>query len=146
MRYVTREADTDFVPLAKEFAYIENYMALQQLRLDDTAQIDFLIKGHPNGQQISPLILISFIENAFKYGVNPQEKSLVQVHLSITENRLHLRTFNKKVRIFHEDDSSNGIGVENTKTRLKLLYPEKHLLILNETAHDFTVELTLYLS
>lgn len=73
MRYVMREADTEFVPLMKELNYIENYVALQQLRLDDTAEIDFKIKGRPNGQQIAPLILISFIENAFKYGVNPQE-------------------------------------------------------------------------
>jgi LytS/YehU family sensor histidine kinase len=145
MRYVIREADTKFVPLVKEFGYIENYIALQQLRLDDTAEIDFKIQGHPNGQQIAPLILISFIENAFKYGVNPQEKSLIQVHLSIVENHLHLRTFNKKVRVFHDEDTSSGIGIENTKTRLELLYPNKHLLILNETAQDFTVELTLYL-
>ena len=146
MRYVTREADTDFVPLAKEFGYIENYIALQQLRLDDTAEIDFSMEGRPNGRQIAPLILISFIENTFKYGVNPQDKSRIQIRLSIVENRLHLHTFNKKVRVFHEEDASNGIGIENTKTRLKLLYPEKHLLILNETALDFTVELTLYLS
>ena len=145
MRYVMREANTELVPLAKEFNYIENYIALQQLRLDDTAAIDFMVKGHPNGQQIAPLILISFIENAFKYGVNPQEKSLIQVHLSIAENHLHLRTFNKKIRVFHDEDTSNGIGIGNTKTRLQLLYPDKHLLILNETAQDFTVELTLYL-
>lgn len=145
MRYVMREADTEFVPLVKEFNYIENYVALQQLRLDDTAEIDFTIKGRPNGQQIAPLILISFIENAFKYGVNPQQKSLIQLHLSIAENHLHLRTFNKKVRVFHNDEASSGIGIENTKMRLKLLYPDKHLLIINETAQDFTVELTLHL-
>lgn len=145
MRYVMREADTEFVPLVKEFNYIENYVALQQLRLDDTAQIDFTIKGRPNGQQIAPLILISFIENAFKYGVNPQQKSLIQLYLSIAENHLHLRTFNKKVRVFHNDEASSGIGIENTKMRLKLLYPDKHLLIINETAQDFTVELTLHL-
>lgn len=144
MRYVMREADTEFVPLVKEFNYIENYIALQQLRLDDTAEIDFKIEGHPNGQQIAPLILISFIENVFKYGVNPQEKSRIQVHLSIAENHLHLRTFNRKVRVFHDEDASR-IGLENTQTRLKLLYPNKHLLILNETAQEFTVELTLHL-
>lgn len=145
MRYVMREAATEFVPLMKELNYIENYVALQQLRLDDTAEIDFKIKGRPNGQQIAPLILISFIENAFKYGVNPQEKSQIQVHLSIAENHLLLRTFNKKVRVFHDEDTSGGIGIENTKTRLELLYPNKHLLILNETAQDFTVNLTLSL-
>ena len=87
MRYVMREADTHWVPLAKEFSYVENYVALQQLRLDDTVTVDFSITGKPNGQQIAPLILISFIENAFKYGVNPQEKSILQIQISIVDNR-----------------------------------------------------------
>lgn len=146
MRYVMREADVEMVLLLKEFNYIENYIALQKLRLDDTAQIDFRVEGQPSGQQIPPLILISFIENAFKYGVNPQEKSVIHILLSITGNRLHLRTFNKKVRVFQDnDETSSGIGISNTQTRLQLHYPEKHLLILNETADDFTVELTIYL-
>lgn len=145
MRYVMREADTDWVPLAKEFSYVENYVALQQLRLDDTVTVDFSITGKPNGQQIAPLILISFIENAFKYGVNPQEKALVQIQLSIVENRLHLRTFNKKVRVFYDEETSSGIGIENTQTRLQLLYPAKHLLTITDVPESFTVDLTIEL-
>ncbi|NBB18391.1 sensor histidine kinase [Runella sp. CRIBMP] len=145
MRYVMREADTDWVPLAKEFSYVENYVALQQLRLDDTVTVDFSITGKPNGQQIAPLILISFIENAFKYGVNPQEKSLVQIQLSIVENRLHLRTFNKKVRVFYDEETSSGIGIENTQTRLQLMYPAKHLLTITDVPESFTVDLTIEL-
>lgn len=143
MRYVMREADTDKVLLTKEFAYIENYVALQKLRLDETVTVDFSITGHPLGQQIAPLILISFIENAFKYGVNPQETSVVQIQLSITENRLHLRTFNKKVRVFDDEESTGGIGIGNTKTRLQLIYPSQHLLTLTDTPESFTVDLTL---
>lgn len=146
MRYVMREADTEKVPLAKELEYIDNYVALQQLRLDETAAIDFKIEGHPNGLQIAPLILISFIENTFKYGINPQEKSIVKIHLSIEKSILHLHTFNKKVRRFHDEETSSGIGLENARTRLGLLYPNKNLLFVNETDEDFRVELTLELS
>ncbi|AEI49108.1 sensor histidine kinase [Runella slithyformis] len=143
MRYVTQETDTDAVPLAGELTYIENYVALQKFRLDDTVIVDFSVKGHPNEQQIAPLILISFIENVFKYGVNPQETSVVQIQLSIAENRLHLRTFNKKVRVFYDEESTGGIGIENTKMRLRLMYPSQHLLTITDTPESFTVDLTL---
>ncbi|WP_428656337.1 sensor histidine kinase [Runella sp.] len=146
MRYVMREADTSLVALTKEFMYIENYVALQKLRLDDTVEVHFTVKGNPNGQQIAPLILISFIENAFKYGVNPQEKSLIRIHLSIVENQLHLRAFNKKVRVFHDEETSSGIGIENTQTRLQLMYPGKHELTIDDSFGSFTVDLRLELS
>ena len=132
--------------MEKELTYISNYVALQKLRLDDTVEIDFVLNGKPNGYKIAPLILISFIENAFKYGVNPQEKSLIRVLISIEEGVLRLHTFNKKVRVFQDEETSSGIGIENTKTRLQLLYPDRYKLTIDDSSVSFTVDLTLNLS
>lgn len=145
MRYVMREADTNLVLLSKEINYIENYVALQKLRLDDTVDIHFSVRGYANGLQIAPLLLISFIENTFKYGVNPQEKSAIEIHIEVEQGHLHLHTFNKKVRAFHDEEASSGLGLENTKTRLALLYPTLHTLVIEETEMDFRLVLHLYL-
>ena len=145
MRYVMREADTDWVALEHELGYVTNYVALQQLRLDDTVEVDFAVEGHSNGYKIAPLLLISFIENAFKYGVNPQEKSLIRVRISVKEGVLNLTTFNKKVRVFYDEEASSGIGIENTRTRLELLYPNDYELIIGDEAESFTVDLRLRL-
>ena len=146
MRYVIRDAGSHQVPLAKEVEYISDYIALQKLRLDDTVHIEYACSGLFNGKQIAPLILISFIENAFKYGVNPEEKSIIHITISLKENNLRLYVFNKKVRIYHNDESSGGIGIDNTKARLKLVYPDKHELSINDNPTGFSVELTLNLA
>ncbi|WP_234734936.1 sensor histidine kinase [Tellurirhabdus bombi] len=146
MRYVIRDAHSDLVPVTKELEYISHYISLQKIRLDDTAQIFFTTEGLPNGKQIAPLILISFIENAFKYGVNPEEDSVIEVAISLNEKELHLYVFNKKVRVVHNEGSTSGIGIENTKARLQLLYPNQHQLTIQDTDFTFTVDLTLRLS
>ncbi|MBB3839255.1 hypothetical protein FHS57_003261 [Runella defluvii] len=143
MRYVMREAATDWVALEHELGYISNYVALQKLRLGDTVELDFGIEGKPNGHKIAPLILISFIENAFKYGVNPQEKSLIQLRISVKEGVLTLTTFNKKVRVFYDEEAASGIGIENTRTRLELLYPDDYELKIGDSVDSFTVDLQL---
>ncbi|UHG90986.1 sensor histidine kinase [Spirosoma oryzicola] len=145
MRYVIQDTAVKQVPLSKEFDYISHYVALQQLRLDDTVRVDFSINGKANGQQISPLILISFIENAFKYGVNPSEDSSIRIKLSIQGNELHCHVFNKKVRVAQEAVTTSGIGLTNTKARLALVYPNQHRLLITDQPSDFTVDLYLTL-
>lgn len=146
MRYVIRDAGNHQVPLSKELEYIRNYIDLQKLRLDDTVLVEFTVSGHANGQQIAPLILISFIENAFKYGVNPEEKSTINVKITVQETALNLWVFNRKVRIFHDAETAGGIGIENTRTRLQLMYPNHHTLTISDTANGFTVDLTIDLA
>ncbi|MGA0558990.1 sensor histidine kinase [Larkinella sp. VNQ87] len=143
MRYVIRDAGSHEVPLAKELDYIGHYVDLQKLRLDDTVQVDFSISGRPNGKSIAPLILISFIENAFKYGVNPEEKSLIRIRITLSDTQLTLFVFNRKVRFYANNESSGGIGLENTKARLNLLYPDRHKLVITNIPTDFTVDLTI---
>jgi hypothetical protein len=145
MRYVMREADQTLVPLAQEIEYISHYVALQQMRLGDTVQVEFSVSGQASPERIAPLLLISFIENAFKYGVNPQEKSVIILTVGIQGSRLHLHTFNKKVRVFHDQEASSGIGIDNTKARLNLHYPQRYALRIQDTVSHFSVDLTLQL-
>ncbi|GAB4017642.1 histidine kinase [Spirosoma migulaei] len=146
LRYVIQESQENQVSLINELDYIGQYIALQQLRLGDTAQIDFTVEGQANGRQIVPLLLISFIENAFKYGVSPEEPSTIQIHISITGDELHCHVANNKVRVFQPTAVASGIGLTNTKARLQLLYPERHQLVISDKPDTFTIDLSITLS
>lgn len=144
MRYVTTEVSADFVPLSKEVKYISNYIELQRIRLVETATIDFLIEGETESQMIAPLLLIPFIENAFKFGVNPEESSLIRIHLTIKEKQLALSVYNRKVKPDH-NMQSDGTGLKNVRQRLELIYPDSHMLSIQDLEKEFTVQLTLQL-
>ncbi|MFN6038244.1 MAG: sensor histidine kinase, partial [Bacteroidota bacterium] len=146
MRYVLEESEHEFVTLDKEINYLKNYIELQKLRFGNTIQIHFLIEGQTQHKNIAPLILIPFIENAFKFGVSPEVKSELEIHISFTNESLNLRVRNDKLRINFNETERHGIGMKNTKTRLELLYPGKHNLNIEETQKDFKVNLILQLS
>jgi hypothetical protein len=138
MRYVISDAHADLVDLEKEINYIKNYVALQELRLGDTAQIDFKIEGNSQSLKIAPLLLISIIENAFKYGISPEDDSPIKIHLSIQEQHLTLLVENK----IHPNilpKESTGLGLQNTQQRLELNYPNKNCLIINNNSHLFGI-------
>lgn len=146
MRYVLDEANKDFVSLDKELNYIDNYIKLQQARFGKTADILYSVSGSTAGKQIAPLLLIAFIENAFKHGINPEEDSEIDIRINITGNRLHLLVHNKKVFVQKVNEEKTGIGIVNTKKRLDMLYRGKHLLTINDHENDFSVNLVLELS
>ncbi|GAB4038960.1 sensor histidine kinase [Spirosoma gilvum] len=145
MRYIIRDAHRDKVALAKEINYIANYIDLQKARLRDAVRIDYQLEGDEKQWEIAPLLLFSFIENAFKYGVSPDEESLIDIHLRIEEDRLHLYVANKKVQV-SQFENSTGIGLQNTRERLRLLYPDAHQLMIDNSPTDFRVHLRLTLS
>lgn len=145
MRYVLSESANEFVSLEKEIIYIKNYIDLQKLRFEDAISLEFIIKGDSIGKKIAPLMLIPFIENAFKHGVNAEEESLIKINIHITEETLFLSVFNKKVTINISEENKSGLGIENTKNRLQLLYPEKHKLSIFDTENSFLVELSMNL-
>ncbi|TRW21865.1 sensor histidine kinase [Flavobacterium zepuense] len=145
MRYVVTESGRDHVALESEIAYIKNYISLQQLRMDDATAFTFTVSGNAQGRQISPLLLIPFIENAFKYGLNPEEDSVIGVDINITDTQLLLNVKNKKVTMSLPAGEESGHGVENTRQRLQYLYPNKHELLIFDTADVFEVKLTLTL-
>ena len=142
MRYIIKDANDDFVPLQKEIDYISNYIELQKSRLGDTVIIDHQYKGDMEGLQIVPLILSSFIENAFKYGVNPDRNSKIELMVAVLEGQIRLYVFNRKTNsVRHE----SGIGLKNTKKRLEMIYPQKHELVIKDERDSFTVHLLINL-
>lgn len=144
MRYVLSDAGSNMVPVQRELDYIRDYIALQQLRFGDAVPVSFQLKGQATGQQIAPLILITFVENAFKHGVNAAESSDISIEITLHEKQLLFTAFNNKVTVQHDDNG--GLGIENTKQRLQLVYPGRHTLTINDTPAYFSVSLILQLT
>lgn len=143
MRFVTTEAGSDLVDLDKEINYITNYIELQKMRLGNTANVTYTTSGRYSGKKIVPLLLISFIENAFKYGVNPEENSDIKISIDIKGYELYLNVLNNKVHRV-PDETQSGVGIQNTRQRLELLYPTLHDLSINDNAKTYSI--TLYLN
>jgi hypothetical protein len=143
MRYVLSETHHEFVSLEKEINYISDYIDLQKLRLGNTVKLSYQVSGSKSGKQIAPLILIPFIENAFKYGVNPEENSEIKIEISITDTNINLSVKNIKVKIRSGIHEKSGLGIKNTRSRLQLLYPGKHYLTLEDNDKDFHVSLSI---
>lgn len=144
MRYMLVDAANDTVPLEKELAYIRDYISLQELRFGDDVPVQFSINGDSTGKKIAPLILISFVENAFKYGVNAEEEMYIRIDVNITGDALTMEVFNKKVKV-QAPDKNAGVGIKNAENRLNLLYPARHSLTIKDNKKDFQVLLTLTL-
>lgn len=139
MRYMTREAASEKVNLGLEIEFLENYIALQQLRIGSSIPIDFTIKVAAHPYQIAPLLFIPFVENAFKYGVSYQQESFIQIYLAVDEKGL---TFSTKNRVHAHQQSivSSGIGLSNVRKRLEYLYPQRHRLVIEEKEGLYIVD------
>ena len=145
MRFILRDAPKNQVALEKEIAFIDNYIALQKFRLTEHMALEYEVVGNPKSKKIAPLLLITFIENAFKHGINPDEDCDILIHITIEKKDLTLHVFNKKVPM-SPNQMSSGIGLTNTEERLQLLYPSKHHLDIQEESNAYMVELKLDLS
>ncbi len=145
MRYVVTETSKEFVALDKEISYTNDYIELQKMRLTKTLHLSYNVTGFIGGQTIAPLILMPFIENAFKHGVNPDEESYIGITISVSENVLTMNVDNQKVKVTPELHTRSGVGIVNTKARLELLYPKKYFLSINEDSRHYRVQLTIEL-
>jgi len=145
MRYVLSDASHDYVSLEKEIGYISDYIELQKIRFGETVKIDYNPCDPASGKNIAPLILIPFIENAFKFGVNPGEDSFIGINISLSGSELHMKVFNNKVNDRNETETPGGLGINNAKKRLALLYPEKHQLFIEDKDSEYTVDLYINL-
>ncbi|WP_339840655.1 sensor histidine kinase [uncultured Maribacter sp.] len=143
MRYMLYEADKDLVPLNKEIDYIKSYIQLQLLRLSHSENVSLKITGEDRGRAVPPLLFISFIENAFKYGTDYKGKTFVKINLDITDESIFLNVKNK-IGIFREPTNNSGIGLENIRNQLELIYPDLHQLEVNNNGESYEVSLTIY--
>ena len=145
MRYMLYQTDNDFVSLKDELDYIQNYLKLQRLRIANNENITLNIHGNVTNQKIRPLLLISFIENAFKYGTDFKGNTEVRITINVNHNYLEFKCVNV---IGHrkKDVNNSGIGLQNTTDRIALLYKHKHNLEVNEVDNKFVVYLKLKLN
>ncbi|WP_419212147.1 sensor histidine kinase [Maribacter sp. X9] len=143
MRYMLYEADKDLVPLNKELDYVRSYIQLQRLRLSDSENVSLKITGEDRGRAIPPLLFISFIENAFKYGTDYKGKTFVKINLVVTDESIYLNVKNK-IGAFKEPSKNSGIGLENIRNQLQLIYPESHKLEVNNDGENYEVSLMIY--
>ncbi|UHG94926.1 sensor histidine kinase [Spirosoma oryzicola] len=151
MRYVLYEAGTAYVTLQQEIDFLKDYVDLEKIRHGDSASILLQIEGDAENLLIPPLVLITFVENAFKHGINATiRESWVTIDLRIKDNSLNFLIRNSKPAVRQQARSSSlpkvgGIGLTNTQRRLELLYPDRHQLQIQQTPITYTVDLTLLL-
>lgn len=150
MRFMLQENVQEKIALAREVEYLKNYIALQRLRTatHEGITLDIHIdEAGAEGYQISPMLLIPFVENAFKHGISFRSPSAIRISLEVHNNQLLFDVFNSRHDKSENDPEklNNGIGLKNVQERLQLLYPQRHELTIRETARQFFVHLTLQL-
>jgi sensor histidine kinase YesM len=146
MRYAISDTAKELVSLEREITYISNYIDLQKLRTGGNVKIDCEIKGNASDKLIAPFILIPFVENAFKYGINPEEESDIQVNIWMDKKKVMMGVHNKKVFIRKDKESGTGLGIHTTIQRLDLVYPGKHSLTIDDNEKNFNVSLEIKLA
>jgi LytS/YehU family sensor histidine kinase len=147
MRYMIYESNVEFISLEKEIQQINRLIELQKLRFtkDDDIAIDFSTKGESRNLQIPPMLLIPFVENAFKHGISLASPSFVRIHLYVDVDKLEFRVTNSKhPKSEKREEEGPGIGLQNVSRRLELLYPGKHELAISDGEKVFEVRLVLW--
>lgn len=150
MRYMLYECNEPRVPLRKEINYLKNYLDLERLRQRKGIEIKLDVTGNVSDQMVAPLMLIPFLENSFKHGVNANIKDgFVHARLRVENRSIHFELENSKGSVMptqvHGNRPSGGIGLVNVRRRLQLLYPGAYDLNVKETPSTYTVRLDLSL-
>jgi len=146
MRYMLYEADEDTVPLDKEIDYLQSYIDLQQQRFGTKVQVNVSMQLPENGYEIEPMLLIPFVENAFKHGTGLIQDARIDIELRTKQGLLQFSVMNRYNAEYEEvKDKTSGIGLTNVKRRLNLLYKDKYQLLINKKEGWFVVSLQLHL-
>ena len=147
MRYMIYDSNHPKVLLKKEIEYMLNYISLERLRLNDQVPIQFNVTGNTDNVWITPLIFITFLENAFKHGVsNNNPKSWVNISVCLQGNACVYTVENSKNAESKESIEKSGIGLRNVRRRLELSYPGAYTLETNDTPDRYSVKLNLNLA
>ncbi len=143
MEYMLYDSDDLRVPLAKEISYLQNYIELEKIRCGDFPEIALEIKGNPNGQEIAPLLLLPLIENAFKHGIEKRSgKAWLHGTLAVDHSALALTVENSKPASSPKS-KNGGIGLDNLRKRLELLYPGRYTLEIEEKLETYKAALRI---
>lgn len=144
MRYMLYESDGRKVLLTQEIAYLESYIELQKMRFEEDVRITSHIQYEEDNLTIEPMLMIPFVENAFKHGVALIDEPFIRIDLKVVGKTLHFCVENKFSKDENQSkDKDSGIGLMNVKTRLQLLYPDQYKLLIHEQHEIFSINLTL---
>ena len=141
MRFVLYEGSKQKVPLRQEIIFLDNYIQLMSMRVTDQVDIKVDIPQVMPDRDIPPLMLITFVENAFKHGVSYRQKSFIDISIRISDDRLLFHCRNSKVP--QGEDCHGGVGLQNVKRRLELIYGSTYTLDIKDEADTYTVDLSL---
>jgi sensor histidine kinase YesM len=145
MRYMIYDSDVRFIGLDKEIEYIRMYLDVMRLKFskDDRLDIQISQKGKLANYQIAPLILLPFVENAFKHGFSTLGEGYIHINIQAVDDCFQVRIENSKQPVQRTLRKHPGIGLENVKKRLSLIYPDKHTLQFHDDEENYCVELTI---
>ena len=145
MRHIIYDSDVEFVLLPREIDMIRNYIELQNLRTPEKEKIELEVIGEIEGKKVAPLIFLPFVENSFKHGLKSgAENPFVKIKIEVLPNELIFEIENSKGKTSEIHDSKyKGIGIENVKKRLGLIYPNLHSLNISENETIFKVILKI---
>lgn len=146
MRYMIYESNVETVPLEREIEYLRSFIALNKLRFtDDEIRVNFTCPENCGNWRIAPMLLIPFVENAFKYGVMIGEQSEIVIRIEVSDQGMSFFCENNDYSFIKKmDDHIRGIGLDNVRRRLELLYPDAYSLLIRNSNKKYTVELKLF--
>lgn len=145
LRYVLTECQDVTIGLTKELAILNHYVSLEQMRFGDRLDLSFHVEGELDQKTIAPLLLLPLVENSFKHGANEMlEQPWISISVCITRSQMKFKIINGKPLIQTSDmPVSPGIGLQNLRKRLALIYPNKHNLRVTDHGENFTANLTI---
>lgn len=146
LRYMLYETGKDKFPIEAEIDYIKSYISLQQLRFGDDVRVETTWDVDEKSCFIEPMLLVPFVENAFKHGIGLVKEPYIHIHLQMRDSQLTFRISNNYSQQNNSKDKSSGIGLENIRKRLNLLYAGKYRLDIHDQEGIYTVALKLELS
>lgn len=143
LSYMLYDCKEPFAPLEKELDMVRSYLLLEKLRFEDRLDLSFTVQGDPKGKKIAPLILLPFLDNSFKHGVSDNlENPWINLEIQILDDYLYMHLVNSKTEC--NDPKAGGLGLENAKKRLELIYQDKYELDISETEDSYCVNLKLW--
>ncbi len=152
MRFMLQENNHDRIPLDKEVEYLHNYIEIQRMRIDESHKIEIRVNiQEPNRPiYLAPMLLTPFVENAFKHGISLQHPSWIYITLTLDNTRLYFKVHNSRHEKLAEtpdrhdpEATQSGVGLDNVRKRLDLIYPGRHQLDIQQSEQDYFVSLTL---
>lgn len=147
LRYMLYDCKEKYVPLSKEIDHLKNFTQLNELQIEERGKVGFKTENIQSEYRIAPLILMVFIENAFKHSTASQSKDIsIEMYIHVTDGGiLEFKCENSFRPITNTDTISRGIGLQNVKKRLLLLYPDAHKLTISDSEEAYTVHLKMQL-